>query len=267
MRDWSDEELERYSRQIILQEVGIEGQERLLNSSVLIVGLGGLGSVAALYLAAAGVGRLGLADFDAVDLSNLQRQIIHKNDSIGKNKAESAKEAILQINPQTKIELIKEPITSKNVAERVANYDFVIDASDNFATKLLINDACVMLDLPFSHGAAVQFFGRAATIEPRKSACFVCSFNIVDPSKSLVRCASDGVLAPTVGVIGSLQALEAIKYLSGVGGLLSDRFVEFDAKNLRFREIQRTRNPQCKVCGDGVKTSVGDYAQDACAKG
>ncbi len=264
MREWSDEELERYSRQIILEEIGIEGQEKLLNSSVLIIGLGGLGSVAALYLAAAGVGRIGVADFDHVDVSNLQRQIAHKTSSIGKNKSESAKEAMLAINPHIVVEAIKAAVDKENILALINEYEFVIDASDNFAAKFLINDACIMLKKPYSHGAVVKFSGRTTTVEPRKSACFACSFDFTTPPKSSIKCSTAGVLGAAAGVIGSLQAAEAIKYLTGAGELLSGRFIEFDAKNMRFRELTQARNPHCRVCGEGVETKLGSYEQIVC---
>lgn len=247
----SDSDLERYSRHIILKGFGVKGQKALLGGSVLIVGAGGLGSPAALYLAAAGVGRIGILDSDAVELSNLQRQIAHATSDIGVPKAESAAASMHAINPDIAIEPLHMRLTAANVLETIAPYDFVIEASDNFATKFLVNDACVLAGKPFCHGGILRFQGQLMTYVPGRGPCYRCVFKEAPPAGAAPSCAQAGIIGAVAGVIGCLQAMEAIKYLSGVGELLCRRLLVYDAFYGDFTEIELPeREPECAVCGD-----------------
>lgn len=260
-----EEQIERYSRNIILKEVGGKGQERLLRSKVLIIGAGGLGSPAALYLAAAGVGTIGIADGDRVDLSNLQRQIIHFTADVGAYKADSAKEKITRLNPDVTVRLHKEMVTSKNIQEIIEDYDFIIDGTDNFPAKFLINDACIFLKKPYSHAGILRFNGQTTTIVPGKSACYRCVFNAPPPAGAVPSCSEAGVLGGMAGVMGTLQAMEALKYLLGSGDLLTDRILVFEALPMSFREITIKKNPRCPVCGEHPTiTSLIDYEHQVC---
>ncbi|MEN6396505.1 MAG: molybdopterin-synthase adenylyltransferase MoeB [Methanoregula sp.] len=260
-----EDQIERYSRNIILKEVGGKGQKKLLESKVLIIGAGGLGSPAALYLAAAGVGTIGLADGDTVDLTNLQRQVIHFTKDVGARKADSAKEKIAQLNPDVDVKIHPEMVRAVNAQEIIAGYDFVIDGTDNFAAKFLINDACILLNKPYSHAGILRFNGQMMTVKPRKSTCYRCVFKVPPPIGAVPSCAEAGVLGAMAGVIGTLQAVETLKYLLGVGDLLTDRLLIFDALPMNFREVKITRNPACPVCGEHPTiTSLVDYEQKLC---
>lgn len=260
-----EDQIERYSRNIILKEIGGKGQKRLLDSKVLIIGAGGLGSPAALYLAAAGVGTIGIADGDRVDLTNLQRQIIHFTEDVGTGKADSAKAKIARLNPDVEVRVHPEMVRAANAKEILAGYDFVIDGTDNFAAKFLINDACVLQDIPFSHAGILRFDGQMMTIRPYSSACYRCVFTAPPPVGAVPGCAEAGVLGAMAGVIGTLQAVETLKYLLGAGDLLTDRLLIFEALPMSFREVKITRNPSCPVCGEHPTiTSLIDYEQKIC---
>src|SRR3972149_1061481 len=216
----TEQQIERYSRQIILQEVGGSGQEKLLASRVRIIGAGGLGSPAALYLAAAGVGTIGIVDADRVDLTNLQRQIIHHTDDIGSEKVASAKAKILAVNPDVTVKTYRQWAKANNIREVIREYDFVLDGTDNFAAKSLVNDACYFERVPFSHAGILRFDGQLMTVLPGETACFRCFFNSPLPAGSVPSCSQAGVLGVLAGVIGCLQATEAMKYLLGIGEVL-----------------------------------------------
>lgn len=265
----SDEQLERYSRHIILKGFGVRGQKRLLSSSVLIVGAGGLGSPAALYLAASGVGKIGIVDSDVVELSNLQRQIAHATPDIGTPKAESAAASILAINPDVEVVVHHLYLNSKNAAEIIADYDFVIDGTDNFPTKFLVNDACVLAGKPFSHGGILRFSGQLMTYVPGEGPCYRCVFKEPPPPGTAPSCSQAGIIGAVAGVIGSLQAMEAVKYLSGVGELFTRRLVTYDALYGEFDELELPEHePNCAVCGDHPTiTTLVDYEQTCCDLG
>lgn len=263
---FTDEELERYSRHIILKEIGVKGQKKIMNGSVLIIGAGGLGAPAAMYLAAAGVGRIGIADADVVDLSNLQRQVIHTTGDLGKPKVESAKETMLAINPEIEVETYHEFLTSKNILDIIKKYDFVLDGTDNFPAKFLINDACVMADKPFSHAGILRFKGQLMTVIPHETPCYRCVFHTMPPKDAIPSCKEAGVVGAMAGVIGSLQALEAIKFLTGAGDLLTGKLLTFDALKMKFHTINLPpRGEGCSVCSDHPEiTELIDYEQPAC---
>jgi molybdopterin/thiamine biosynthesis adenylyltransferase len=246
----TESQIERYSQHIILKEVGGKGQQKLCDGRVLIIGAGGLGSPIALYLAAAGVGTIGIADADDVDLSNLQRQVIHCTADIGKPKVESAREKMEAINPDVKVVTYKEWISAANITGTIADYDFIVDATDNFAAKFLINDACVLAGKPYSHGGVLQFNGQTITVKPRESACYRCIFPEPPPQDDILPCSRAGVLGVLPGVIGSIQATEAIKFLLGTGDLLTDRMLTYSALRMKFREVPLTRTAACPVCGE-----------------
>lgn len=262
----SNEELERYSRHLILKEIGYKGQKKLSESSVLIIGAGGLGAPAAMYLAAAGVGKIGIADADAVDLSNLQRQIIHTTNDIGKPKVESARESMLAINPNIEVIAYQEFLYSSNIREIIRGYDFVLDGTDNFAAKFLINDACIMEKIPFSHAGIIRFKGQLMTVIPGESPCYRCVFKNPPPKGAVPTCREAGVIGAMAGVIGSLQALEAVKYLTGAGELLTGKLLTFDALTMNFHTIKLpARGKGCAVCSDHPTiTELIDYEQPAC---
>ena len=245
------EEQERYSRHLMLPEVGLEGQERLRDSRVLVIGAGGLGSPAALYLAAAGVGTIGIADGDRVELSNLQRQIIHDSSSVGQPKTASAVRRLGAINPACHLEQIPIMLDQDNLPGLVQRYDFVLDATDTLAAKFMINDVCVSQGVPFSHGGILRFSGQTMTVLPRVSPCYRCLFGELPPEEEREVCERDGVFGLLPGVIGTLQAAEAIKYLLGIGTLLTGRLMTFDLLGMRFREVPVPKNPDCMVCGTG----------------
>ncbi len=265
--EFSEAQLERYSRHIILKDVGIEGQEKLLSSKVLVIGAGGLGSPALLYLAAAGIGTIGIADGDTLDMSNLQRQIIHFTDDIGTPKVLSAKQKINQLNPDVQVETYQEMLTASNILEIIKKYDFVIDGTDNFSAKFLVNDACVLAGVPFSHGGILRFAGQTLTIVPGDSPCYRCIFLEPPPADMVPTCSQAGVIGVIAGILGTLQANEAIKSVLGKGDLLAGRLLTFDALETKFREISVSKNPDCKVCGTKTITELTDYDQTTCAIG
>jgi len=248
----NDEQLLRYSRQIMLPSVDIEGQQRLLDSHALIIGLGGLGSPVAMYLAAAGVGRITLADFDTVELTNLQRQIVHGSADIGRSKVDSAAETLHALNPDTHIDTVQEKLEGDNLRQAVREAGIVLDASDNFTTRFAVNAACVAEQTPLVSGAAVALDGQITVFSnDADSPCYRCIYddapNDADGG-SWANCSASGVLAPLVGVIGSLQALEAIKLIAGIGQSLSGRLLILDAARLEWREMRYRRDPHCPVC-------------------
>ncbi|WP_298437261.1 molybdopterin-synthase adenylyltransferase MoeB [Geobacter sp.] len=247
---FTEAQIERYSRHIILKEVGGKGQKRLLDGKVMVIGAGGLGAPIALYLAAAGVGTIGIADADVVDLSNLQRQVIHFTPDVGKPKVESAREKMEAINPDVTVRTYQEWISATNIARIIADYDFVIDGTDNFAAKFLINDACVLAGKPYSHGGILQFVGQTMTIRPGESPCYRCIFPSPPPKDAIPTCSQAGVIGVLPGVIGSIQATEAIKFLLGKGELLAGHILMYDALEMNFRKVQIKRNAKCPICGE-----------------
>ncbi|MDI6757545.1 MAG: molybdopterin-synthase adenylyltransferase MoeB [Endomicrobiia bacterium] len=244
----NDQQIERFSRHIILNDVGVEGQEKIIAGKVLIIGAGGLGAPAALYLAAAGVGTIGIVDGDEVDLSNLQRQVIHFTPDIGRAKVVSAKEKMELINPDVKVITYKERVFASNIADIIKDYDFIIDGTDNFPAKFLINDACVLAGKPFSHGGILRFDGQTMTYVPGR-ACYRCVFQNPPPKNLVPSCAQAGVLGAVAGMLGTIQAAEALKYLIGKGELLTDRLLMFNAFRMEFRTVNFRRNADCPVCG------------------
>jgi molybdopterin/thiamine biosynthesis adenylyltransferase len=246
---FTEEQIERYSRHIILKEVGGKGQQKLLGGKVLIIGAGGLGSPIALYLAAAGVGTIGIADADLVELSNLQRQIAHHVKDIGTPKVLSASEKMEAMNPDVRVITYHEWINASNIKAIMDVYDFVIDGTDNFAAKFLINDACVLAGKPYSHGGILHFVGQTLTIVPGQSACYRCIFPTPPPKDAIPTCSQAGVLGVLPGVIGMMQATEALKYLLDIGELLTGRLLVYDALAMTFRTVKVRRNPLCPICG------------------
>lgn len=263
---FTNEQLERYSRHIILKEVGAKGQKKLLNAKVLIIGAGGLGAPAAMYLAAAGVGTIGIVDADEVDLSNLQRQIIHTTNDVGKAKVKSAKETMNAINPDVTVNTYRQFVTSENIMELIADYDFIIDGTDNFPAKFLINDACVMAKKPFSHAGIIRFKGQLMTYVPGEGPCYRCVFKNPPPKDAVPTCKQAGVIGAMGGVIGSLQAMEAIKYILGVGDLLVGKLLTYDALKMEFYTVKLPKKVvDCGVCGDHPTiTKLIDYEQAEC---
>lgn len=263
---FSNEQLERYSRHIILKEVGVKGQKKLLSSKVLIIGAGGLGAPAAMYLAAAGIGTIGIADADEVDLSNLQRQIIHSTADIGKAKVQSAEETMKAINPDVTVNTYRTFVESENISRLIADYDFIIDGTDNFPAKFLINDACVMAEKPFSHAGIIRFKGQLMTYVPGKGPCYRCVFKDPPPKDAVPTCKQAGVIGAMGGVIGSLQAMEAIKYILGTGELLTGYLLTYDALKMEFRKIKLPEDTsECPVCGKHPTiTQLVDYEQAEC---
>ena len=244
----TDDELLRYSRQILLPDFDIEGQERLRQSHAFIIGLGGLGSAAAMYLAAAGVGRLTLVDFDTVDLSNLQRQIIHRTADIRRPKVESARDTLLALNPLVEVNAIPKALDEAELRQQVEQADVVVDACDNLPTRLAINAACVATATPLVSGAAIRLEGQVLVWRPDGlGGCYRCLYR--DPAMPAETCAQRGVLAPVVGIIGSIQALEAIKLLTGLGEPLAGRLLLLDAARMEWRIMKVRRWPECPVCG------------------
>jgi adenylyltransferase/sulfurtransferase len=250
MIDLNDEQLLRYSRHILLPEIGIDGQQKLLASHALVVGAGGLGSPISLYLAASGVGRITLCDHDTVDLTNLQRQIVHNTDSIGQPKVASAREALARINPEVAVDVVQERVEGARLEALVSDADVVIDATDNFATRHAINRACVKFHKPLVSGAGVRFDGQVAVFDLRDAAspCYNCLFPEEGDLEEM-RCAVMGVFAPLVGIIGSVQAAEALKLLMGVGQPLAGRLLLLDALSMQWRPVKLSKDVACKVCG------------------
>ena len=255
------EQKERYRRHLVIPEVGEEGQAKLLKSKVLLMGAGGLGSPAALYLAAAGVGTLGVVDMDVVDLSNLQRQVIHTQDRSGKPKTESARMTIQALNPDVKVIPFQERLTSQNVIRVLEGFDMVLDGGDNFPTRYLLNDACVVLNKPNIHGSIYRFEGQVTTFIPRKGPCYRCLYPTPPPADMAPSCAEAGVLGVLPGLVGLLQANEALKLILGIGEPLVGRLLTVDALETRFSELKLRRDPNCPVCADGAKVEFIDYEQ------
>jgi len=261
-KDFTSEQLTRYSRHFILPEIGEDGQRKLLNSKVLLIGSGGLGSPIALYLAAAGVGTLGLVDFDKVDLSNLQRQIIHTNDSIGTPKVDSAEKRIKAMNPDTNVVKYPIKITSENALDLIRDYDLVIDGTDNFPTRYLTSDACVFLNKPNIYGSIFRFDGLATVFKSDEGPCYRCLYPEPPPPGMVPSCAEGGVLGILPGVIGLIQATEAVKLLVGIGRTLVGRLLVYDALQMTFRELKLKKDPSCPVCGTNPTiTKLIDYEQ------
>lgn len=259
---FTEEQIERYSRNIIIPEVGGKGQEKLLRAKVLVVGSGGLGSPVIFYLAAAGVGEIGIVDSDKVEISNLQRQIIYTTDDIGKEKVLSVKEKIEKLNPDVKVTPYNLRLTSQNIMEIIKDYDMIVDCSDNFPTRYLVNDACVLLNKPFSHGAIIRFDGQLTTIIPKVSACYRCVFEEPPPPGTVPTCQEAGVLGATCGIIGSLQANEVLKYLLNVGNLLTNKLLIFSGLEIECRILNIKKNNNCVICGDVPKIkNLIDYEE------
>jgi len=246
----SKEQINRYSRQIILSEIGGEGQKKLLDLKVLVVGSGGLGSSCLTYISAAGVGNIGIIDFDKVGLENLQRQIIHSESYVGKSKVGSAKNRIGQINSDVRVTTYNTKLTPENALDIIQKYDIIADCTDNIPSRYLINDTCFILKKPFVHAAAIQFYGQIMTILPGKSACYRCLLPDPPPEDSLQSCEDAGVIGTVVGVTGVLQANEIIKYILNAGSLLSGKLLIIDLLNSCFEEISIDKNPECKLCGN-----------------
>jgi adenylyltransferase/sulfurtransferase len=258
----SPQEVARYSRHLIMPEVGMEGQKRLKAASVLLIGAGGLGSPLALYLAAAGVGRLGLVDFDVVDFSNLQRQVLHGTPDVGRPKLHSARDRLRAINPEVRVDLYEARLTSANALAILAPYDLVIDGTDNFPTRYLVNDACVLLGKPNVYGSIFRFDGQASVFWPGKGPCYRCLYPEPPPPGEVPSCAEGGVLGILPGLVGCIQATEAVKIILGQGSPLVGRLLLYDALQMRFREFKVRRNPQCPVCGERPTiTQLIDYEQ------
>ncbi len=254
----SPEQRRRYSRHLLIPEVGEDGQRKLLESKVLLVGAGGLGSPAALYLAAAGVGTLGVVDADVVDDSNLQRQVLHTTARVGMPKVESARVAITDLNPDVNVVAHETRLDQRNVMEIFADYDVILDGTDNFATRYLINDACVLLGKPNAHGSIFRFEGQATTFVPGDGPCYRCLFPTPPPPELAPSCAEAGVLGLLPGTIGIIQATEVVKLILGIGQPLIGRLLTYDALEMEFRELRLSRDPACPMCGAGAPTSLDD---------
>jgi len=260
----TENQILRYSRQIILKDVGGIGQEKLLNAKVLVIGAGGLGAPILLYLAAAGVGTLGIADGDNVDLTNLQRQIIHFTADVDKPKIISAKEKILQLNPDVNVMLFDSKVYANNISDIIKDFDFIIDGTDNFPAKFLINDACVLNKKPYSHAGVLRFEGQTFTYVPGKT-CYRCMFKNLPPKGAVPTCSEAGILGAVAGVIGNIQATETLKYILGIGDLLTDTMLTFNALTMNFRKIPLKKNSKCEICSDNPSIKVlKDYEQPVC---
>ncbi|MBM3459321.1 MAG: molybdopterin-synthase adenylyltransferase MoeB [Armatimonadetes bacterium] len=258
----NNEEILRYGRHLIMPEVGMEGQKRLKAARVLLVGTGGLGSPLGMYLAAAGVGTLGLVDFDVVDYSNLQRQIVHGTKDVGRPKLESARDRILDINPHAQLELHETLLTSENALEIVRQYDIVVDGTDNFPTRYLVNDACVLAGKPNVYGSIFRFEGQASVFWAAEGPCYRCLYPEPPPPGMVPSCAEGGVLGILPGIIGCIQANEAVKLILGLGDSMVGRLLVFDALRMKFRELRLRRDPECPICGDNPTISeLIDYEQ------
>lgn len=278
VRDWKDngfqmvvpetvqkDQMTRYSRHLIIPEVGEEGQLKLFKSKVLIVGAGGLGSPTALYLAASGVGTLGLIDDDVVDESNLQRQILHWTSSIGTPKTDSARRTLFEVNPDVKVNTYNLRLNASNVEEIFTEYDVIISGSDNFATAYLVNDAAVLLNKPVAYGSIFRFDGQVSTFVPYESPCYRCLYPVATPPELAPSCAEAGVLGVLPGTIGMIQATETIKLLLNLGDLLTGRLMVYDALGQTFREFKVQRDPKCQTCGEHARIELSDDASAICA--
>jgi adenylyltransferase/sulfurtransferase len=248
------EQVNRYSRHLIMPQIGSQGQRRLMNAKVLMLGAGGLGSPSAVYLSLAGVGTIGLVDFDVVDLSNLQRQILHQNDDVGRPKVISAKETINRFNPDVNVQLHETMLSAENAMEIISQYDVVVNGADNFPSRYLVNDACYLLGKPLVDGSILLFDGQATVYLPGKG-CYRCLFPSPPPPGEVPSCAEAGVLGALTGLVGSIQAIEAAKLLLGIGESLSSRLLLIDALTMEFRTVKIRRNPNCPLCGDSPTIS------------
>ncbi|MFX1293908.1 MAG: ThiF family adenylyltransferase [Promethearchaeota archaeon] len=263
MFGFNKDELRRYSRQIVLGNVGGKGQKKLRESSILVVGAGGLGCPAAFYLAAAGVGKIGILDFDKVDISNLQRQILHFTKDVGRKKTISAAEKLKALNPNITIKEIEVQLTPKNARDIIRQYDYIVDGSDNFATKYIINDACVVEEVPFTIAGILKFDGQILSVIPKKTSCYRCIFPIPPPSGMVPSCSQAGVFGVIPGIVGSLQTSEAIKYLLGIGKLITDSILLINIEFLNFQLLSIRKNEDCKACGKNPEDLLAkfDYYQ------
>jgi molybdopterin/thiamine biosynthesis adenylyltransferase len=250
LSSFTEEQIERYSRHILLPEVGGPGQQRLLNARVLIIGAGGLGSPLALYLAAAGVGTIGIVDADAVELSNLQRQVLHTTADLGRRKCLSAKESMEAINPDVQVRAYDARLTSANVLDIIAGHDVVADGTDNFPTRYLVNDACVLTGTPLVHAGILRFEGQATTIVPGRGPCYRCLYPEPPPPGMVPSCQEAGVLGATAGLVGTIQANEVLKIILGIGELLIGRLLLYDGLEMTFRTIRYRRRADCPICGE-----------------
>jgi molybdopterin-synthase adenylyltransferase len=247
--DFSEEEKQRYSRHILLEHIGQEGQQKISEASVLVVGSGGLGSPVLMYLAAAGVGSIGIVDGDTVEISNLQRQIIHFTEDLDKPKVQSAREKLTRLNPHVRVNTYHEFLHSENISARIKNYDFIIDGTDNFPSKFLINDICVAMNKPFCHAGVLRFEGQMMTVVPGQSACLRCVFPEPPPPGIVPGSGQSGILGSLAGMFGTLQATEAIKYIIGQGDLLINRLLVCDVFQMTFREVKIKKRLRCPACG------------------
>ena len=260
--DLSPEEIKRYSRHLIMPEMGMDGQRKLKQSSVLCIGAGGLGSPAAMYLAAAGIGRLGIVDFDVVDYSNLQRQLLHTTNDVGRTKLESAREKVVALNPHVQVDTYEEALSSENAMRLFKGYDVILDGTDNFPTRYLVNDACVLSGIPNAYGSIFRFEGQASVFATKEGPCYRCLYPEPPPPGLVPSCAEGGVLGVLPGVIGVIQATESIKLLTGIGEPLIGRFLIYDALKMKFRELRLKKDPECPVCGPNpTVTKLIDYDQ------
>jgi adenylyltransferase/sulfurtransferase len=258
----SNEEIKRYSRHLIMPEVGLDGQRKLKAGSVLCIGAGGLGSPAAMYLAAAGVGTIGVVDFDVVDYSNLQRQIIHGTPDVGRSKLASAKDRLKAINPHVDVQTYETALSSENALKLFEPYDVILDGTDNFPTRYLTNDACVLLGKPNAYGSIFRFEGQASVFATKNGPCYRCLYPEPPPPGLVPSCAEGGVLGVLPGIIGVIQATEAVKLIAGIGEPLIGRFLLYDALKMRFRELKVPKDPECPVCGKNpTVTKLIDYEQ------
>jgi len=246
----SRDEIRRYGRHLIMPEVGLSGQQKLKAASVLLIGAGGLGSPAALYAAAAGVGRIGIVDFDVVELSNLQRQIIHSSESVGRSKLDSAADRIRSLNPYVEVQPFEVQLTSENALDILRGFDVIIDGTDNFPTRYLVNDACVLLGKPNVYGSIFRFEGQASVFDAKRGPCYRCLYPEPPPPGLVPSCAEGGVLGLLPGIVGTIQATEAVKIILGIGDVLYGRLLLFDALSMQFRQMKLRKNPECPVCGD-----------------
>ena len=258
----SNDEIARYSRHLIMPEVALEGQKKLKAARVLTIGAGGLGAPLAMYLAAAGIGTIGIVDFDVVDESNLQRQIIHGTSDVGRKKMESARDTILDINPNVKVEAYEEPLTSENALDTIKDYDIIVDGTDNFATRYLVNDACVLLGKPNVYGSIFRFEGQASVFYAEEGPCYRCLYPEPPPPGLVPSCAEGGVLGILPGAVGTIQATETVKLILGIGEPLIGRLLLYDALGMSFREMTLRKDPDCPVCGENpTVTELIDYQE------
>jgi molybdopterin/thiamine biosynthesis adenylyltransferase len=255
------DQIERYSRQIMVPDLGGKAQIRLRQAKVLVIGAGGLGSPAAFYLVAAGIGTLGIVDSDKVELSNLQRQILHSTATIGQRKVDSAKATLTQLNPDVEIKTYPVRFEDDDADSIAAGYDFIVDGSDNFETKFLVNDTAIKFGIAFSHAGIVRLQGQTMTVIPRKTACYRCLFQAPPPPEEILNCQASGILGAVAGTLGTIQATEAVKYLAGFEeGLITDRLLVYDAKSMKFRDVEVKRDPSCVSCGAGKTAAARETA-------